>query len=388
MSKKIFIVSGGTGGHIIPARCLGELLASQNHQVYFFGDIKLKNYIKNQDQFKSFIIQASQFKKTPSFLLKAIAKISFGTLQSLWYFLKYRPDYIFAFGGYASFPILLASVIVKCPIILHEQNAHLGKVNRLFAKYANKIATSFPQTTGFKENELSKIIFTGNPVRKEIIALNSTKYQIPHFKEELTDDTRDKIGYDVILTSDFYDVVKRKGQINILVIGGSGGAKIFSEILPKAFFNLKEEIKEQLYITQQCRAELVESTFATYKSFNLNAVVNGFFENMNELLENAHLVIARAGSSTIAECCIAKKPMILVPFELSADNHQQKNAQYLQENGSAIVFKEKDFSINHINNIINQLLTSPQTLEKMSNNCAKLAITNATYNIAKIIDCQ
>ena len=107
---------------------------------------------------------------------------------------------------------------------------------------------------------------------------------------------------------------------------------------------------------------------------------------MNELLENAHLVIARAGSSTIAECCVAKKPMILIPFELSADNHQQKNANYLQENGSAIVIKEKDFSINHINDIVNQLLTSPQTLKKMSNNCAKLAIINATYNLSKIVN--
>ena len=386
MSKKIFIVSGGTGGHIIPARCLAELLASQNHQVFFFGDAKLKNYIKDQDQFKSLIIQASQLKKTPSFLFKAIAKIAIGTLQSLFYFLKHRPDYVFAFGGYASFPVLLASVIVKCPIILHEQNAHLGKVNRIFAKYASKIATSFPITSGFKESELNKIIFTGNPVRSEIIALNKNEYQIPHFQEELNNDSLHKIGYDVILASDFYEVVKRKEQINVLIIGGSGGAKIFSEILPKAFFNLNEEIKEQLHITQQCRAELVESTFATYKSFNLNAVVDGFFINMNELLENAHLVIARAGSSTIAECCIAKKPMILIPFELSADNHQQKNANYLQENGSAIVIKEKDFSINHINDIVNQLLTSPQTLKKMSNNCAKLAIINATYNLSKIVN--
>jgi len=386
MSKKIFIVSGGTGGHIIPARCLAELLTSQNHQVFFFGDAKLKNYIKNQDQFKSFIIQTSQFKKTPSFLFKAIAKIAIGTLQSLWYFFKYRPDYVFAFGGYASFPILLASVIVKCPIILHEQNAHLGKVNRIFAKYASKIATSFPSTSGFKENELNKIIFTGNPVRSEIIELNKTEYRIPHIQEELNNDGLPKIGYDVILASDFYDVVKRKVQINVLVIGGSGGAKIFSEILPKAFFNLNEEIKEQLHITQQCRAELVESTFATYESFNLNAVVNGFFTNMNELLNNTHLVIARAGSSTIAECCIAKKPMILIPLELSADNHQQKNANYLQENGSAIVVKEKDFSINHINDIINQLLTSPQTLKKMSDNCAKLAIIDATYNLSKTVN--
>ena len=385
MSKKIFIVSGGTGGHIIPARCLAESLSNLNHRVFFFGDQKIKSYVNGNDKFSSHIIQSSQLKKSIIFLAKASLKIAFGILQSGYFFIRYRPDYLVAFGGYASFGMLFASVVFKCPIILHEQNAHLGKVNRIFAKYATKIATSFPQITGIKDGDLAKIIFTGNPVRSEIIALNKIEYQIPHLKEEIANVNNLKTGYDVILNSDFYEIVKTKEQINILVIGGSGGAKIFSEILPKSFFNLNENIKEKLQIIQQCRLELVDSTLKSYKDLNMNAVVSGFFNNMSELIREAHLVICRSGSSTIAECCIAKKPMILVPFELSADNHQQKNAQYYQENGCAIIIKEQDFTINNVNDIINQLLTSPQTLVKMSQSCSKIANIEATNNLSKIV---
>jgi UDP-N-acetylglucosamine--N-acetylmuramyl-(pentapeptide) pyrophosphoryl-undecaprenol N-acetylglucosamine transferase len=386
MSKKIFIVSGGTGGHIIPARCLAELLTKENHQIFFFGDNKIKNYQTSQDQFLSTIIQSSQLKKSVISLAKASIKIALGILHSSYFLISKRPNYVIAFGGYASFPMLLASVIFKCPIILHEQNAHLGKVNRIFAKYALKIATSFPKTTGITNSDLSKVIFTGNPVRSEIIALNEVNYQIPIIKEEIANETNLKISYDAILNSDFCDIVKTKEQINILVIGGSGGAKIFSEILPKAFFNFSENIKEKLQITQQCRAELVDSTLKSYQDLNMNATVSGFFSNMSQLLKDAHLVICRSGSSTIAECCIAKKPMILVPFALSADNHQQKNADYFYENGCAIVIKEQDFTINNLNNTINQLLTSPQTLKKMSQNCEKLAIINATKNLSKLVE--
>lgn len=386
MSKKIFITSGGTGGHIIPARCLAHHFATQNQQVYFFGDIKTKNYIRLSDNFQTKIIQTSQLQKSAIPLLKSAIKIATGVIQGLWYFYKIRPNFIYAFGGYASFPMLIASLIFRCPIILHEQNAHLGKVNRLFAKFAWKIAISFPKTSGISNDYLDKVIHTGNPVRHEILELNDLEYKIPQYSEQIHHSQNNKIDYNLILASEFYDVVKRKEQINILILGGSGGAKIFSEILPKAFFNLSDDSKEVLHITQQCREELVESTINLYKSFNINAQVSHFFENIAEILRDTHLVIARSGSSSLAEFCVAKKPMILVPFALSADNHQYKNAQYIAQNGGAIIIEEKDFNINNVTNTIDQLLTNRETLLTMSKNCQKLAIVNATSNLAKVID--
>ena len=386
--KKFFIVSGGTGGHIIPARCLASGLASENFQVFFFGDDKYQGYIKESDQFKSRIISSSKLVKKPLDLIKAAFKIGFGIVQSIYFLLVFRPKYVVAFGGYSTFPMLIAAIITRTKIILHEQNSHLGKVNRIFAKYANKIALSFKETTGIDKPYLSKAVFTGNLVREEILALNNIPYQLPILEVKKTEIKKDnKMGYDVILASDFSEAEVEKSQnfFNILIIGGSGGAKIFSEILPKAFFNLSDNLKNNLHITQQCRKELVYETFMQYQSYNINIVVDSFFENMPELINEAHLVIARSGSSSIFEFCAAKKPMILIPFALAADNHQEKNARYLEKEGAAIVVLESEFNINKINSILKNLIDSYSTLEKMSQNASKLAVLEATKNLIQLI---
>ena len=384
MSKKIFIVSGGTGGHIIPALCLANFLQQQNHQILFFGDEKIHNYLKSDNGFKTFIINSSQFKKSFFSLIKGLLKISFGIAKSLYFIIKYRPNYIYAFGGYATFPMLIASVITNRKIILHEQNAHLGKVNRIFAKFSQKIALSFQQTSGINAEFTNKTFFTGNPIREEIVKLHDKEYSLPNFEETKIVDR--KLGYDILLNSDFYPIEEKSKMFKILVIGGSGGAKIFSDILPKAFFNFSENIKENIQIIQQCREELVDSTFEEYKSFNINVIVDSFFEDMAQLIDGAHLIIARAGSSSIFEFCMAKKPMIIIPFAKSADNHQQKNADFLAQQGAAIVLEEKDFSIQKISEIFNQLFTEKNILFKMSKNAGNIAIIDATSNLAKLIN--
>ncbi len=384
--KKVFIASGGTGGHIMPARCLAGFLAQENQEVIFFGDDKYRNYIKPTDKFTSKILGSSQLKKTPISLIKAAIKISFGILQSLYFCWRFRPKYLIAFGGYATFPILIAATITKTKIILHEQNAHLGKVNRIFAKYADKIALSFMETSGIAEEFLPKTIFVGNPVREEVLALHQVAYKLPNY-QKIAEKPDNTMGYNVLLASDFYDdkIEEEKNDFNILIIGGSGGARIFSEILPKAFFNLSEEIKSRIHITQQCRNELIQSTFNQYKSFNISVTIDSFFEDMPDLIKSAHLVIARSGSSSIFEFCAAKKPMILVPFALAADNHQEKNARYLENHGAAIVISEAEFTINKINTILKNLIDSQITLEKMSQNAANLAVLEATKNLAQLV---
>jgi len=383
--KKVFITSGGTGGHIIPARCLAAHLAAENSAVFFLGDEKIKSYIKKTDQFKTKIINSSQLKKRPIFLIKAAIKISLGILQSLLLFWRVKPDYVVAFGGYSTFPVLIAAILKKTKIILHEQNSHLGKVNRIFAKYAEKIALSFEQTSGISKENLAKTIFVGNPVRDEILALNKIPYTLPSY-EIVEPKTNNKMGYNVLLASEFYanSEKPKENLFNILIIGGSGGAKIFSEILPKAFFNLSERFKEKLHITQQCRRELIQSTFDQYQSFNINITIDAFFDNMPELINAAHLVIARSGSSSIFEFCAAKKPMILIPFAAAADDHQDKNARYLEKHGAAIVITEAEFTINKINELLKNLIDSEATLKKMSQNAADLAVINATENLAKL----
>jgi UDP-N-acetylglucosamine--N-acetylmuramyl-(pentapeptide) pyrophosphoryl-undecaprenol N-acetylglucosamine transferase len=139
-------------------------------------------------------------------------------------------------------------------------------------------------------------------------------------------------------------------------------------------------------VIQQCRNELVQSTFDQYKSFNVNVIVDSFFENMADLLRDAHLVIARAGSSSIVEFCAAKKPMILVPFAAAADDHQAKNARYLEENQAAIVIKESDFSINAVNELLKNLIEDEMRLKKLSQNAGSLAVLDATKNLARLLN--
>ncbi|NBV06735.1 MAG: undecaprenyldiphospho-muramoylpentapeptide beta-N-acetylglucosaminyltransferase [Proteobacteria bacterium] len=383
--NKIFITAGGTGGHIIPARCLAQELSQENQQVFFLGDEKYQNYIKKEDGFKSFIISSSQLERRPLKLIKAAIKIWCGILQSLYYFFLNHPKCVVAFGGYSTFPILTAALLTKTKIILHEQNSHLGKVNRLFAKYADKIALSFVETSGIEEKDQNKTVFVGNPVRQEILDLSKIPYTLPH-EEEVVERPNNRMGYNVILASDFVTEVDQKtsNPFNILVIGGSGGAKIFSEVLPKAFFNFSDDLKSHINIIQQCRKELSQSTFEQYRAFNLSIEIQSFFSDMPEKIRSAHLIIARSGSSSIFEFCAAKKPMVLIPFEKAADNHQEKNARFLEKHGAAIVITEKEFTINHINKVLQNLITNHAELEKMSQAAASLAVIEATKNLAKL----
>lgn len=386
MTKTIIITTGGTGGHIFPARAVAEKLSNDGLKVIILGDRNYPKYHNPQSSFSFKIISSSQVKRGFIPILISAIKIAFGILQSIFWMIFYRPQIVVAFGGYATFPVLIAAIILRRKIILHEQNAHLGKVNRLFTRFADKIALSYKETGGiYHPSKSGKFVFTGNPIRSEIIELSKNEYQLPDLNQP--EKQPDNLGYNVLLASEFRHQNNRtKAVFNILVIGGSGGAKIFSEILPKAFFNLRGEIKNRINIIQQCRAEQLQSTFEQYKSFNLNIIINSFFDDMPKKISAAHLVIARSGSSSLAEFTCAKRPMILVPFALAADNHQEKNAKYVEKMGGAIVTKEADFTISNVTNILEKLIDNPMLLKKMSDNSFKCANLNATNNLADLIN--
>ena len=385
MSEKIAIITGGTGGHIFPARTTAENLVNKGFKAVILGDRKYQKYHKDSDNFKYKIISSSSLKSGVFGLLLTSIKISLGILQSLiWMFLN-RPKVVVAFGGYATFPVLLSAVILKKKIILHEQNAHLGKVNRFFIKYDDFVALTYNQTDGIENCYLAKTKYVGNPVRLKIAELSKNEYQLPDF--EIEEKPVNDFGYDVLLASQFENYKQQQAveSFNILIIGGSGGAKIFSDVLPKAFFNVRDEVKSCIKITQQCRAELIQYTFDQYHSFNISVEISNFFDDMEERIQKAHLVIARSGSSSIAEFTAAKKPMILVPFARAADNHQEKNAKFIEQKGGAIVIKEEDFTINKITNCIENLIDNPALLLKMSKASFASAELGATDNLVKLI---
>jgi UDP-N-acetylglucosamine--N-acetylmuramyl-(pentapeptide) pyrophosphoryl-undecaprenol N-acetylglucosamine transferase len=381
MKHNIIIATGGTGGHIIPARAFA-IESSKKHNTVVLADKKYKFYLKKDDQFKSLVVSSSQIEARVFNGIKAIFKIFFGVIQSLFFILKYRADCIVSFGGYATFPVLIAGFLTRRKIIIHEQNACFGKVNRYFARFSNKIALTFEDTNFIQKEFLAKCKVVGIPLRQEIVALNEIEYTLP---KEYVFDKKNKMGYDVILASELLEEASDE-RFKILVLGGSGGAKIFSDILPKAMFNLQDETKDNIFITQQCRRDQVESTFKQYKSFNISVLINSFFDNMDEILSSSHLIIARAGASSIFEFCCAKKPMILVPFSNSADNHQLKNARVLEKQGSAIVIEEKYFTINNVNSVIKNIINNHKLLKTMSDNSAKFANLNGSKNLIELIE--
>ena len=388
-NKHIIIATGGTGGHIFPARATAHALHRSGFKITIFADDKYLKYSERKDPYNYKIISSSQLCNGFLNKIRALFKIALATCKSLLLILYYRPQVIVAFGGYATFPVLIAATILKRKIILHEQNAHLGRVNRLFIKYASKIALSYPQTGGINPEYQNNTIFTGNPIRKKIKALSKNEYQLPTSNKPEKNKKVNNLGYNLLLASQFnrqYQNDEHIGNLfNILVIGGSGGAKIFSDILPKAFFNLKESLKEQINIIQQCRPEYIEYTFNQYQNFNLNILIDRFFSDIDKKIKNAHLIIARAGSSSIAEFTAAKKPMILVPFAKAADNHQEKNAAFIEKSGAAVVFKEQNFTINKVTKCLEKLIEHPGILKKMSQNSFSCANLNADLNMVKLV---
>lgn len=370
---KVLIATGGTGGHIIPARALAESLCQQGFKVIIAGDKNLKKYNKFHDKFTIKTISCSQIRSGIKNKIFASLKIAIGVISGFFLILKFRPSKVISFGGYATFPILIVSVILRRKIVIHEQNAVLGKVNRIFAKYAHKIALSFEETDFLNQFQV-KSTFTGIPIRSEIIRLNKNNYLLP---QKINGKERKNMGYSGLILASEYDnfdeYFDKNEHFKILVIGGSGGAEIFSKILPNAFFNLSEEYKNNIHISQQCRKDLLQETFDIYEKYNMNIEIDSFFKNMKDKISQSHLIITRAGSGSIHEFLVAKKPMIIVPLANSADGHQQKNAEIFAKNKSAIVIEEKDFNIENISKIITEMMSKDKKLINISKNCEKYA---------------
>jgi UDP-N-acetylglucosamine--N-acetylmuramyl-(pentapeptide) pyrophosphoryl-undecaprenol N-acetylglucosamine transferase len=255
---------------------------------------------------------------------KAVFALAAGVAQARSILARIRPAAVVAFGGYPAVPPVLASRLVRNrpQVILHEQNAVLGRANRFLARHANVLALSFAGTTRVPAKV--RRLVTGNPVRPEVAALSETGYEPPPGLK--------------------HDGSILGGSIRLLVLGGSLGARVFSEIVPAAVARLPDAIRVRLMVTQQCRAEDLEQVRAAYAANGISAELATFFPDVADRLRIAHLVIARAGASTVAELAIAGRPSILVPLPGAIDDHQSANAKALADAGGAWVMPQRDFT--------------------------------------------
>lgn len=348
---KIFLATGGSGGHIFPAISVARELIKQNFKIWIIADKVFEKYTSGDINYR--IIGAGKTLKR--FLdIKDIIK---GIFQAKRLIKLKKPDLVIAFGSYASLPTLIACRMTKTPFILHEQNSYIGKVNKIFAKYSLGVMTSFYELYGIDFDDMEKIIYTGSPIRKDIQKLYDKDYSLPE------DDKK----------------------FNVLITGGSGGAKIFSDLLPQIFDLQHKEQQKKIKIYHQVREQYLIKTKEYYKKINVEARVSTFFPNMDELLEKAHLVIGRSGSGTLNETAIAGKPSILIPLKNSANNHQEINAKIFEKSGASIVVLEDNFNVKDFQELFFNLIQDKEKLQKMAKNAKKVAVTDADVKIVDVV---
>ena len=356
--KMVILTAGGTGGHVYPAEALAVELIKRNYQVVLFTDERgLNNYrgklgeIENKAILSGSVVGKSVFTK-----IKSLVKVSFGVVQAFVELFKKKPICVVGFGGYASFPTAIASILHGVPLIIHEQNSVMSRTNRILARFANVVAQSF---RGVKNTpSTAKSILTGMPVREAITALHKTAY-------EPTDEN---------------------GKFNLVIIGGSQGAKIFAETVPDAIALLSKEEQEKLNIYQQCRKGEEELVAEKYNGLAAKVEVKSFFDNMPELYEKASLVVSRSGASSVYEIAAAGVPSILIPLPTAADNHQYFNAVEFVENGGGIILEQKDFSTKILAKHLSEIIANPNSLIKMSENVKKKAIVDAAKRLADAVE--
>jgi UDP-N-acetylglucosamine--N-acetylmuramyl-(pentapeptide) pyrophosphoryl-undecaprenol N-acetylglucosamine transferase len=304
----VVLAAGGTGGHLFPAEALARLLVDRGKSVHLMTDRRADAFAAAVPGVAVTQVRAGRLDRSPVHTAYGLAEMALGLVQARRHLRQIVPEAVVGFGGYPSVPTMLAAAQLGYPTVIHEQNAVLGRANRFLAGRAKVIATAFPKTSGVRTGDRARIVETGNPVRPAIRE-GATPYTPP-----------------------------RPGQpIELLVIGGSQGAHVFSEIVPAALAMLPAELRARLRVSQQARPEDRADAIARYVSLGVTAEIESFFTDVPARLARAHLVICRAGASTVAELAATGRPAILVPYPYAADDHQSVNSRAVADAGAGWV---------------------------------------------------
>ena len=354
----IVLTAGGTGGHVYPAEALSEELLKRGYRLALITDSRGKNNYKGKlSEIPNYAVWTGALVgKSKWFKIKSLFKTAIGVLQAGYFMLKYRPVCVVGFGGYASFPAAMAAILLGRDLIIHEQNSVMSRTNRFLAKYAEVIALSFPNTKYAPQNKNTKVC--GMPIRKVIADLLKAKYP-----ERTT-----------------------AQKFQLMILGGSQGAKVFGDVMPQAIALLPENVQKKLRIYQQCRDCDVKKLAEAYQASEADVVVQHFFENMNDLYAGTHMIISRAGASSVTEIAVAGVPSVLVPLPTAADDHQTHNAAELGKSGAAVIIKQKEFTAEKIAEVIAGFVKTPKDLQKMSDKARKCAINDAAKRLADVLE--
>ena len=359
VTRHYVLAAGGTGGHLIPAFALAVELERRGHHVALITDQRGSGIPGRPAALTAHVLPAGRIGGlNPLGWLRGVKAIAEGRRMALRLFESFEPSAVVGFGGYPALPALLAASSAKIPTILHEQNAVLGRVNRLLASRVDAIATAYREVDRLAEKYRGKVYLVGNPVRAEVLALREKPF--PAFTEE--------------------------GLLRILVTGGSQGARVLSEVVPDGLAMLQTALRLRLQVTQQCRAEDIDAVRARYAGHDIPAELGTYFENMAERLADAHLFIGRAGASTIAELTAVGRPAILVPLPIATDDHQTANAREMVAAGGARSIPQPKFTGVELAKQIQAMAQHPETLANAAHAAWNCGYPNAVSDLADLVE--
>ena len=352
------LAAGGTGGHMVPAHALAAELKSRGHGVLLITDDRGARFPGLFEGVPVHILPAGRMGGGPIAWLKALGSVVKGRGEAKRLYREHKPDAVVGFGGYPAFPSLLAASAMHIPTVLHEQNAVLGRVNRLLAGEAEAIGTAYDQVDRLKPKFADKAEVVGNPVRAEIAKLGELPF--PPFDE--------------------------LAPLKILVTGGSQGATILSEIVPAGLALLQPSLRRRLQVVQQCRPDDIERVRQQYAELGIPAELLTYIGDMPEKLADAHLVIGRAGASTIAELTAAGRPAILIPFAAATDDHQTANAREMTAAGGARAIQESNFTPDVLARQIEAMAADPVALNNAAARALSVGRPHAARDLADLVE--
>jgi UDP-N-acetylglucosamine--N-acetylmuramyl-(pentapeptide) pyrophosphoryl-undecaprenol N-acetylglucosamine transferase len=352
------LAAGGTGGHMVPAHALAAELKSRGHGVLLITDERGARFPGLFEDVPVHILPAGRLGGGPLSWLKAVRSVIAGRSEARGLYRNQRPDAVVGFGGYPAFPSLLAASAMRVPTLLHEQNAVIGRVNRLLAGEAMAIATGFSDVERLKPRFKPKTVTVGNPVRESIARLGEMPF--PPFDE--------------------------LAPLKILVTGGSQGASVLGTVVPDGLGLLKPSLRRRLQVIQQCRPDDIERVRARYVVLGIPAELMTYIEDMPEKLAEAHLVIGRAGASTMAELSAAGRPAILIPFPSATDDHQTVNAREMTKAGGARTIPQSQFTAQVLARQIDAMAADPQALANAAARSLSVGRPHAARDLADLVE--
>lgn len=356
----ILLAAGGTGGHLFPADALAAHLARAGYRVHLATDARARAYVEQLGDVELHTLSAaSVFGGNPLMLPFRLWRLVWGFVQAFGLLWRLAPDAVVGFGGYPSFAPVCVALLWRKPALVHEQNAVLGRANRVLAWLGACVATSFPETLKVPSRARARTRRTGNPLRRAILDAARGGYR-------------------------YLDTAR---PFSLLVFGGSQGASIFASVVPEAVGLLPEALRARLRIVQQARRDDMKDVLSAYGAMEVYAEIRDFFDDMPTRMRRAHLVICRAGATTVSELAVLNVPSVLVPLPGALDDDQTHNARGLKEAGGAWVMPQSDFTPPRLATKLEDLMRDEAALRTASKRTAALAQHDAAERLCRFATC-